>query len=60
MAATGGSWANQTCTLTPTTGVKTLYVVFGGAARLNSLKFQGAGMTTGTGGAAWGRGRCRR
>ena len=23
VAATGGAWANQTCTLTPTTGVKT-------------------------------------
>jgi xylan 1,4-beta-xylosidase len=47
----GTSWATQTCTLTPTTGVHTLYAVFGGAARLNWLQFQAAsGSTTGTGG----------
>ena len=28
IAATGGSWATQTCTLTPTTGVHPLYLVF--------------------------------
>jgi xylan 1,4-beta-xylosidase len=56
VAATGGAWAMQTCALTPTTGVKTLYVVFGGAVRLNSLKFMGSGMTTGTGGSGGGAG----
>jgi hypothetical protein len=60
VAATGGSWATQTCPLTQTTGVHTLYVVFGGTARLNYIKFQQPSSTTGTGGmgggAAGGRG----
>ncbi|HVT05859.1 MAG TPA: carbohydrate-binding protein [Polyangia bacterium] len=52
IAATGTTWATQSCTLTPTTGVKdAVYLVFAGAARLNWLQFQGvAGNTTGTGG----------
>jgi len=51
VAATGTMWATQTCTLTPATGVvKALYVVFGGAARLNWLQFQAMGGGTGTGG----------
>jgi MYXO-CTERM domain-containing protein len=51
VAATGTMWATQTCTLTPVTGVvKALYVVFGGAARLNWLQFQAMGGGTGTGG----------
>ncbi len=56
VAATSGAWANQTCTLTPTTGVKMIYVVFGGTVRLNSLKFMGSGTTTGTGGTGGGTG----
>jgi MYXO-CTERM domain-containing protein len=53
ITATAGSWATQSCTLTKTTGVHAVYAVFGGAMRLNSLKFQPAdGSTTGgTGGA---------
>ena len=55
--ATSGAWATQSCTLTPTSGVHTLYVVFGGAARLNWLLFQRAsGSTTGTGGSGAGTG----
>jgi xylan 1,4-beta-xylosidase len=60
VAATGGSWATQTCPVAQTTGVHTLYVVFGGTARLNYLKFLQPSSTTGTGGmgggAAGGRG----
>jgi xylan 1,4-beta-xylosidase len=60
VAATGGSWATQTCALAPTTGVHTLYVSFGGTVRLNNLKFQAGSGSTGTGGAggsgAGGRG----
>ena len=53
VAATGGSWATQTCTLTPISGVHTLYAVFGGAAHLNWLLFQAATTsTTGTGGSS--------
>jgi hypothetical protein len=54
VSATSGAWATQTCTLTPTTGVHTLYVVFGGAVRLNYLKFQPATGGTGTGGMGGG------
>jgi xylan 1,4-beta-xylosidase len=56
VAATGGSWATQTCTLAPTMGVKILYVVFGGTARLNWMKFQGMTNPTGAGGAGGGGG----
>ncbi len=57
VAATGSAWATQSCTLTPTSGVHTLYVVFDGAARLNWLLFQAAsGSTTGTGGSGAGTG----
>ena len=54
IAATAGSWATQKCTLTPTTGVHTVYAVFGGALRLNSMKFQlgEGGGTGGVGGSA--------
>ena len=56
VSATSG-WATQTCTLTPTSGVHTLYALFGGAARLNWLLFQPAGTsTTGTGGSGAGTG----
>ena len=55
VSATSG-WATQSCTLTPTSGVHTLYVVFGGAARLNWLLFQPASSTTGTGGSGAGTG----
>ena len=51
VSATSGAWATQSCTLTPTSGVHTLYVVFDGAARLNWLLFQPTSTsTTGTGG----------
>ena len=57
LASTGGSWATQSCTLTPTSGVHTLYAIFGGAARLNWLLFQaGSTSTTGTGGSGAGTG----
>ena len=57
VAATGGSWATQACTLTPISGVHTLYAVFGGAAHLNWLLFQPAATgTTGTGGSGAGTG----
>ena len=60
IASTGGMWATQSCTLTATTGVHTLYAIFAGAAHLNWLQFQaasagsggsdGSGGTTGSGG----------
>jgi xylan 1,4-beta-xylosidase len=58
IAATGAgaSWATQTCTLTPTTGVRRLYLVFRGAMSLNWMKFQAAPASTGTGGAGGGAG----
>ena len=57
VSATSGAWATQSCTLTPTSGVHTLYVVFDGAARLNWLLFQAASSsTTGTGGSGPGTG----
>ena len=56
LTATGSAWATQACTLTPISGVHTLYVVFGGAARLNWLLFQAANGTTGTGGSGGGTG----
>ncbi|HOU92900.1 MAG TPA: carbohydrate-binding protein, partial [Polyangiaceae bacterium] len=51
IAATGGSWETQTCSLSPTTGVHTLYALFGGSLRLNWLKFEQGGGIIGTGGA---------
>jgi MYXO-CTERM domain-containing protein len=54
VAATGGSWATQSCTLTPITGVHTLYALFGGTARLNYMKFQQGPGSTGTGGTGGG------
>jgi xylan 1,4-beta-xylosidase len=56
IAATSGAWATQTCNLTPTTGVHTLYVSAAGAVRLNYLKFQQSPSSTGTGGAGGGTG----
>ena len=57
VAATGSAWATQACTLTPISGVHTLYVVFDGAAHLNWLLFQPASTgTTGTGGSGAGTG----
>jgi MYXO-CTERM domain-containing protein len=56
VAATGGSWATQTCALTPTTGVHTLYVTAAGAVRLNYMTFAAGGSTTGTGGMGGGAG----
>ncbi|MES1208782.1 MAG: carbohydrate-binding protein, partial [Pseudomonadota bacterium] len=51
VAATGTTWATQSCTLTGATGFHpALYLVFAGAARLNWVQFQGAGGGTGTGG----------
>lgn len=51
------AWATQTCTLTQTTGVHTLYLTFAGAANLNWMKFEqtactGTSCTSGTGGAS--------
>jgi xylan 1,4-beta-xylosidase len=56
IASTSGAWATQTCNLTPTAGVHTLYVSFGGTVRLNHFKFQASPSTTGTGGAGGGGG----
>ena len=55
ITATGTAWATQTCTLTQTTGVHTLYVNFAGAAHLNWMQFQpstcsGTSCGNGTGG----------
>jgi xylan 1,4-beta-xylosidase len=42
IAATGGAWATQKCTLSSTaSGVHSTYLLFGGAMRLNSLVFEG-------------------
>ncbi|HYP77906.1 MAG TPA: carbohydrate-binding protein [Polyangiaceae bacterium] len=53
ITATTG-WATQSCALTKTAGVHTVYAVFAGPLRLNSLKFVSAGDpgTGGTGGAS--------
>jgi len=56
VAATGGSWATQTCALTQTKGVHNLYATAAGALRLNYLKFVAGGSTTGTGGMGGGAG----
>jgi len=59
LTSTSNAWATQKCTLTtPATGVSKLYVVFAGAAHLNSLVFSGAGGTPplGTGGSGAGGG----
>ena len=49
LTATGGAWATQTCHLTETSGVGRVFVAFGGAARLNWLKFQPVDGDAGTG-----------
>jgi MYXO-CTERM domain-containing protein len=54
VAATGGAWATQSCALTRTSGVHTLYVLFGGTVRLNWVLFQAGSVATGTGGAGGG------
>ena len=59
VTATSGNWATQSCALTKTSGVHTVYAVFGGSLRLNSLKFQasdggGNGGSGGMGGAGGG------
>jgi xylan 1,4-beta-xylosidase len=58
LASTSNAWATQTCELSQAaTGVSKLYVVFGGAAHLNWLKFTSADSPpTGTGGAGGGGG----
>ena len=58
VTATAGNWATQSCTITPTSGVSRLYVVFGGTVRLNWLKFQGPGASEagGPGGGTGGSG----
>jgi hypothetical protein len=56
IASTSGAWATQTCTITPTTGVHTLYASAAGAVRLNYFKFQAGGGSTGTGGTGGGTG----
>jgi xylan 1,4-beta-xylosidase len=52
LTSTSNAWATQSCKLSaPATGVSKLYLVFAGAAHLNSLVFQGTGGGTGgTGG----------
>src|SRR6185503_1825501 len=50
VTATDGAWATQTCQIAETSGLGRLFVSFGGAARLNWLKFQpieGGGTTDG-------------
>jgi xylan 1,4-beta-xylosidase len=54
VAATNNAWATQNCTLTPISGVHTLYAVLDGTMHLNWLLFQAAGSSTGTGGAGAG------
>ena len=49
LTATGGAWARQMCQLTETSGVGRVFVSFGGAARLNWLKFQPVDGDAGTG-----------
>jgi xylan 1,4-beta-xylosidase len=56
VTATGGSWATQTCALTQTAGVHTLYATAAGTLRLNYLKFLPGGSATGTGGMGGGAG----
>jgi glucosylceramidase len=58
LTSTANAWATQSCDLTsPVTGVAKLYVVFGGAAHLNWLKFDaGDNPTGGTGGMGGGAG----
>jgi MYXO-CTERM domain-containing protein len=53
LTSTSNAWATQSCKLAQAaTGVSKLYVVFGGAAHLNWLKFEGEGNPPmGTGGA---------
>jgi xylan 1,4-beta-xylosidase len=51
VSATSGSWATQSCTLTPTSGVHNLYLLFGGTVHVNYVKLQPAAGGPGTGGA---------
>jgi MYXO-CTERM domain-containing protein len=55
VSATTG-WATQSCTLSPISGVHTLYVVFDGSVQLNWLLFQSGGGSPGTGGSGGGTG----
>jgi hypothetical protein len=48
VTATGGAWSTQTCQLTETSGLGRVFVSFGGAARLNWLKFRPADGAAGT------------
>jgi MYXO-CTERM domain-containing protein len=53
--AAASSWTTQNCKLSPAvTGVSKLYLMFGGAAEVNYLKFQGSGSTPGSGGSGAG------
>ena len=57
VSSTSNAWATQTCTLgQTTTGVSLLYVVAGGAVKLNWLRFKAGGTTPATGGAGGGSG----
>ena len=58
VGSTANAWATQTCGLSwAPTGVSRLYVLFGGAAHLNWLRFQpGGGVDGGAGGSADGGG----
>jgi len=49
LTATGGAWATQMCQLTETAGVGRVFVSFGGAVRLNWLKFHPGDGDAGTG-----------
>jgi len=49
LTATGGAWTTQMCQLTETSGVGRVFVSFGGAVRLNWLKFQPIDGDAGTG-----------
>src|SRR5215471_601704 len=48
--STGSSWATQMCTLAQTSGVHTLYAIFGDTVRLNWMQFQGPAGGPWTGG----------
>jgi MYXO-CTERM domain-containing protein len=50
VSATAGSWATQKCMLAKSTAVHTVYAVFGGEMRLNWMKFEAIGGSSGGGG----------
>jgi uncharacterized protein (TIGR03382 family) len=57
VSGTSNAWATQSCTLDQkVTGVAKLYLVFGGAAKLNWFKFSAGADNPGSGGASGGNG----